>query len=622
MLKLSDLKSRIFHPRAFIFSLILFLLFCLFTSLYYLKIAPLDSLAFICWIMAVSALINSFFPTKVTAKTRLSSTRRFEIFLLLFVIVLYFASHLWNFSTAPWNQNGLFDDAAWDIYFAKNHVFPGSPFQPAFFDTVGYISREVIFHYYISIFFKIFGYNLFVFNISLLILGLITVIFTVFCIQKLFNHPLVTIISALIINFFPLHYLHIFFGHRYAIAAPLMTVSLYYLYTGFINKSSIRLVISSLFAALCLGSSIIGRQYIYGLILSLPFILLTSRQKRSFNTVSLCLIWLIGFIVSAAPLLIYIAFNSSAYVGREQNLFREFISSGQTQVYISQLKELFFAPFTYRRWALSDFPLIPFAYFIPLILGLFVALLKKHFEIFWLSLIPIVAAFIAGAYDFRVLLATPIWVIGMAFGLDYLFQIKHRLLIVATVICLFFGLIPSMAYLWKVSRDPNHIHLLPHKDVAVSRLIQDIVVNADNPNSQMKNDEFNRPVNMEKVPFDTFVCPTGAYAIAHLFLQNYHDKQILAFIDQGNQLLNTTEEIYNDNIKAIEEYRPAGKDLKLVWEISDKSAGIVELFKQYRHYGHERVYFGESDGNQFSLYVLTINNENIKQFQQDLLTRI
>jgi len=107
--------------------------------------------------------------------------RHKDLLISLFVLVLFFSSHLINFSIAPWNQNGLFDDAAWDIYFAKNHIFA---------------------------------------------------------------------------------------GHRYTITAPLMTVSLYYLYTSFTNKSRPRAAISAIFAALCLGSAIMGKQYLYGLVLT------------------------------------------------------------------------------------------------------------------------------------------------------------------------------------------------------------------------------------------------------------------------------------------------------------------------------------------------------------------
>jgi hypothetical protein len=42
--------------------------------------------------------------------------------------------------------------------------------------------------------------------------------------------------------------------------------------------------------------------------------------------------------------------------------------------------------------------------------------------------------------------------------------------------CILAGLITSSSYILKVSKNPNYQHFLPHKDVAVSRLVQDIVV--------------------------------------------------------------------------------------------------------------------------------------------------
>jgi hypothetical protein len=41
----------------------------------------------------------------------------FLVWLLSFVV-----SHLWNFRTAPWNGNALFDESGWDLwYLITNH---------------------------------------------------------------------------------------------------------------------------------------------------------------------------------------------------------------------------------------------------------------------------------------------------------------------------------------------------------------------------------------------------------------------------------------------------------------------------------------------------------------------
>jgi hypothetical protein len=344
----------------------------------------------------------------------------------------------------------------------------------------------------------------------------------------------------------------------------------------------------------------------------------------------------VGFLIAAAPLLVYIWCNYSIYSLRESFLIKEFFSQYRRGgfyalfPYLSQLKELFFAKHTYLRQFAPGFYIIPLPYYLLLIPGLFLALLKRRFEFFFLALIPVAGAFISGSFDFRVLLAAPIWVICMAFSLDYLFsnfplkkeshpltpRFYQYLLAAFGLFVVLAGLLPSIKYIWNVSKDPNYLYLLPHKDVAVSRMVQDIVIGADNPTSEMKTDEFNRKA--EFLPHDTFVCPFGAYAIMHLYLQNYDDKKILSFIDQGIQLLKTPSEILNDNVKTVLNYQPTNKDLKLVWEVSDKTNAIIKMFSTYRQYGSEETFSGNIDGNRYSIYVLTVKNKFIKQFQNDI----
>jgi len=109
-----------------------------------------------------------------------------------------------------------------------------------------------------------------------------------------------------------------------------------------------------------------------------------------------------------------------------------------------------------------------------------------------------------------------------------------------------------------------------------------------------------------------------AYAVMHLYLQNYNDKKILTFIDQGNQLLATPEQILNFNISTIKNYSPANKDLKLVWEISDRSSYAINFFRRYNKYGKDEIISDNVDGNQFSIYVLTINNRYINKFKNEI----
>ena len=611
--------TRVIHKNSLYVSFLFFLLSSLFSFLHFSNVCHGSSISLVSWIASTITFIYSFLPQHLSVK-------KSTLLIFVFVAVLYFISHLLNFSHSPWNTNGLFDDAAWDIYFANNHIFNGTPFQAAFFDNVGYISREAVFHYYISIFFKLFGYNLLVFNISLLILGFITVLFTTLIVQSLFNHTLLTLISAVIINFFPLHFTHIFAGHRYAISAPLMTVSLYFLYSALSNNSYLKMATSGIFAALCVGSSVIGKQYLYGLVLCIPFFLYTQRKLRMPKEKIIgILVWMVGFILAATPLIFYVLFNHSDYNIRERNIIQEFFLQYQNggvsalQPYLDQIKEVFLSKNTYRRWFLPDFYVIPPAYYLLMLPGLFLAFVKKRFEIVFLAIIPVAAAFFSGAYDFRVLFAVPIWVISMAFSLNWLFRHKRfGCGIVVGFVCVVLGLFPSIKYLWGVSKNPNYFWLLPHKDVAVSRLVQDIVVGIKSPTSSMKWDEFRRKINFSSITYDTLVCPLGAYAIMHLYLQNFDDKKILSFIDQGTQLLSTPDEILKYNTQAIANYLPTNKDLKMVWEVSEKTNDIIRMFSRYNKYGSEEIISDSVDGIPFSLYVLTIKNENLKQFKTEI----
>lgn len=604
-------------------SLILSCVSFLSSSLHYASLWYGNNLSWISWLSSVALFSYAFLPSK---KRVFHTITKKSVLFVAGIIAFYILAHLWNFQHAPWNQNGLFDDAAWDIYFSKNHAFNG-PYQAAFFDEVGYISRETVFAYYISVFFKIFGYNLLVFNISLLVLGGVTVLFTTLLIHEYFKNNRITLLSFFVLNFFPFHYMHIFMGHRYAIATPLMMISLYFLYTAFLRNSYIRAILSSFFAALCMGSAVMGKQYIGGLLLTAILIFLFGKKEwKSKNNYMLVTVWIIGFIISGIPLIAYIFWNYDVYAMREQGLLKDFFAfykeGGVSAIrpYIDGMEELFFAGHSYRRQFLTNFPLIPFAYYILLLPGLAISFLKKRYEIVLLSLIPVLGAFFSGAYDFRVLLSVPIWIIAMAFLLEFIhmkFSGKIRnMCLIGYSLVVAIGLISSITYILAISADPHSQYLLPHKDVAVSRLLQDIVIGEPNPSFAMKPDELNRVINLSKISYDVLACPNSAYAIAHVYLQNYDDKKVLSLCDGGIQLLKTPEEIIKNAKSAILSYEPDGKDVKLIWEVSDKSAPAIALFEKYNTYGSDTEISNSLEGERFSFYILTIKKENVSLFKE------
>src|SRR5947209_20513826 len=147
------------------------------TSLHYTGKYPGNPGTWLGWLLSLGFLLATYIPPQRGIKEWATEVWEDKVFVRVFLGLglLFLISHVWNFKTAPWNQNGLFDDAAWDIYFAKKYIFTHEPFQAAFPDG---IAREVVFHYYITFFFIPFGYNLLTFNTALLVLGLTTFIFT------------------------------------------------------------------------------------------------------------------------------------------------------------------------------------------------------------------------------------------------------------------------------------------------------------------------------------------------------------------------------------------------------------------------------------------------------------
>ena len=103
---------------------------------------------------------------------------------LLFWILFFVVSHLWNFRTAPWNGNGLFDESANDLAYLKSYVID-HPYQAAWFQ--GIISRETLFHYYVWGFLKLFGFNILSYEAALFVLWLTVFVFTLLLVDLFFR---------------------------------------------------------------------------------------------------------------------------------------------------------------------------------------------------------------------------------------------------------------------------------------------------------------------------------------------------------------------------------------------------------------------------------------------------
>ena len=118
-------------------------------------------------------------------KTSITPKAAFFLFWILFFVV----SHLWNFRTAPWNGDALFDESGNDLGYLKSYVI-GHPYQAAWFH--GIISRETLFHYYVWGFLKLFGFNILSYEAALFVIWLTAFVFTLLLVDLFFGSYIVT----------------------------------------------------------------------------------------------------------------------------------------------------------------------------------------------------------------------------------------------------------------------------------------------------------------------------------------------------------------------------------------------------------------------------------------------
>jgi hypothetical protein len=83
------------------------------------------------------------------------------------------------------------------------------------------------------------------------------------------------------------------------------------------------------------------------------------------------------------------------------------------------------------------------------------------------------------------------------------------------------------------------------------------------------------------------------------------------------------QEIWRLNKKAIANYVPRGRDLKLIWQIKDppKTDKIIKMYEPLRQLTKEQTISysfvsGDAVGGQSQFYVLDIPSQNITEFQK------
>ncbi len=629
VVELPPLKSRFVTPRIFLLGLsFLSTVICAFAAAaHYQKSAWGDVWQPIGWLLGLLFLLLAFLPSPRELATRLKASIKPKTGFFLFWILFFVVSHLWNFSTAPWNGNALFDESGWDLWYLKSYVI-GHAYQPAWFHAP--ISRETLFHYYVWGFLKLFGFNILSYEAALFVIWLTIFVFTLLLVDLFFESYLVTSVAALILNFLPFAFIYTFAGYRYPMATALAAVSLYFLQLGFRSTSRFYLSLGGIAAGLCLGSSISGKQYLLALAIAAPlYAIFYRRALAQTSTWSSLAVVVYGFLAAAVPILLYIAFNRNAYTLYESNFLRDFWQAARTapfpngiQPYIDQCRSCFFRVPALRFFIPDTLP-IPLPYYWFLVPGFVLALWQKRFEIPLLAVIPVLGAFIAKCIENRLLMPIPFWVILMSFTFAGLLELRRwrSMQIVLGVLAgliLLDGLAPSVRYIYAKSKSPFSIHYYAQHEVAVSRFLKHVVAGEEHPRSpHLERNEFNRIPGLPDSPYDTFICQDDAYSIIHLFLHDYDENKILSFCSGFPFFFIMTEQdVWNANKRTIAGYVPNDKDLKLIWERNPKTERIIRMFQSLRDLGTEDSISFTFGGRVRTFYVLNIPNSNIHQFQQ------
>ena len=433
---LSQWKSKLSIPRILLFSLsVVSLVVCAWAgTAHYLKWAWENPWQLVGWLLSMVFLLIAFLPGPSELRANFKSVIKPKTAFFVFWVLFFVVAHLWDFRTAPWNGDGLFEDASVDLLFLKTHV-TSRPFQAAWFHFYGPIAHETLLHYYLWPWLHLFGYNILTNEVALLGLWCTVFLFTLLLTDLFFQSYVVTSVIALVFTFLPFAFIYTFVGYHYAMTVPLCVASLYFLYVGFKTDCSFCLSLGGIAAGLCLASSLLSKQYLIALLCSIGLraVFDWNRLKQSLNWPQVFTV-IYGFTAAATPILAYIVFNLHDYTYHEQIYLDRFLqavrghpSPNDISYYVTQLWRLFFSV-PGPRLFLGDVLPIPLPYYFFLLPGIVLALLKKRFEIVLLGTIPVVAAFISGGgvIEHRLLLAIPFWIILMSFSFAGVLNLNMR----------------------------------------------------------------------------------------------------------------------------------------------------------------------------------------------------
>jgi len=336
------------------------------------------------------------------------------------------------------------------------------------------------------------------------------------------------------------------------------------------------------------------------------------------------------FVVAATPILCYIIFNWEHYSYYEGKFMERFFHAlrgnpapNDMRYYVTGLWSCFFRV-PGPRLFLPDFLPIPLAYYFLLLPGLIFAIWQGRYEIVLLATLPVLAVFTSGGMtvEHRLLLALPFWIILMGFVFAGLLRLRlpprFKVVILGVAAsALASGFVPSVQYIYSKTKDPFGLLHFEQEQVAVSRFLRDVVAGKQPSNPpRLERDEFNRAEGAPDAPYDTLISPREATSVVHLFLHDYDDTRILSFCGGTSVIIMTQEDVWSHNKKAIVDYVPKGKDLKLIWESDPKAERILSLFEPFHDLATKESISFSFSGRRSTFHVLSIASNNIRQFQE------
>jgi hypothetical protein len=133
---------------------------------------------------------------------------------------------------------------------------------------------------------------------------------------------------------------------------------------------------------------------------------------------------------------------------------------------------------------------------------------------------------------------------------------------------------------------------------------------------RLERDEFNRAEGAPDATYVTLISPRDATTVVHLFLHDYDDTKVLSFCGGTPVIIMTQEDVWSHNKRAIVDYVPKGKDLKLIWESDPKTQRIIRMFHTLRDLGTADSILFLFGGRVRTFYVMNIPKRNIQQFQE------